>query len=262
MLAWGIAVFSVQNNPFELAFLIGFSTLFVYNILRVIKFILNPSSEQAILHKPFKLIYYVFASIGLLGVVINLFFYSFSSQWITELMEYRILLFISALLSLLYVLPCFSINGVKLALRDFPFLKILLISFVWSILCFYIPSIQSGKENTFLFLGFIYILAMTIPFDIRDLPFDHERQRTIPQLIGWHKAKKLSISILLLFFILLIIFFPNFKETITFWIVVTVHLTILFYVHPKRSHIFYGLFIDGTISLLGLMFGFATLILK
>jgi hypothetical protein len=259
MLVWGIALFSMQNYPVVLASLVGFSTLFIYNILRIIKFILNPSSEQAILHKPFKLIYYIFAGIGLFGVVINLFFYSFPSQWINDLMANLILLLISIILSLFYVLPCFTLNGVKLALRDLPFLKILLISFVWSILCFYIPSIQSGNENTFLFLGFIYILAMTIPFDIRDLPFDHERQKTIPQLMGWHKAKMLSIILLLLFFCLLIFYFPHIKETISFWITVTIHLIALSFVHPKRTHLFYGLIIDGTISLLGLMFGIATL---
>jgi len=46
------------------------------------------------------------------------------------------------------------------------------------------------------------MIALAIPFDIRDFKFDKEEIRTLPQTIGVKKSKYLGSAVLLLFFAL------------------------------------------------------------
>ena len=78
------------------------------------------------------------------------------------------LLVILSLLSISYALP---IKNKKL--RDFPYLKIYIISFVWSASIVFLPIINVGKEISYTYIlyfiiFFLYVMAITIPFDVRD----------------------------------------------------------------------------------------------
>jgi len=52
-----------------------------------------------------------------------------------------------------------------------------------------------------------FVLAITIPFDIRDLSFDSLSMKTIPQIFGVKKSIYLSLSFLVIFEILSILSF-------------------------------------------------------
>ncbi len=112
-----------------------------------------------------------------------------------------IILLIPGALSLLYVLPIFK-NGKRL--RDLHFVKIFVISFVWAILTVVLPA-SSERLQLFdklfivLFLErFLYIFAITLPFDIRDLEVDQlTGVKTIANLIGKNKTLYLSLFLLI-----------------------------------------------------------------
>ena len=47
-----------------------------------------------------------------------------------------------------------------------------------------------------------FIIAITIPFDIRDVEYDKKKTYTIPMLVGDKMAKKIAVFFLLLFLII------------------------------------------------------------
>lgn len=88
-------------------------------------------------------------------------------------------------------------------LRHIGLLKTAFVGFVWSVSTVLIP--QAGypvDDTTLLFLllrRFLFIMALTIPFEIKDLPADKaDNLRTIPMLLGVSGAKLLAQGFLLL----------------------------------------------------------------
>lgn len=80
-------------------------------------------------------------------------------------------------------------------LREIPYLKIFLISFIWSVSTILLPVIQAGNEiftaPVILLLAerFLFIFAIAIQFDIRDMKEDRDSGlKTIPILIQPQKA--------------------------------------------------------------------------
>ena len=74
----------------------------------------------------------------------------------------------------------------KIQLRDIPFLKILIISICWSFTCAILPQLifNHSLDWKIIFIIFFYILAITIPFDLRDMFLDNSKISTVPQLLG------------------------------------------------------------------------------
>jgi hypothetical protein len=92
-------------------------------------------------------------------------------------------------------------------LRDIPGAKIFLIAFVWSasIFVFTYNGVIDLVDYLMFSYNFIFILAITIPFDIRDLDFDDEKQKTIPQLIGVIPSRVLSFVLIWISYYLLVL---------------------------------------------------------
>lgn len=110
----------------------------------------------------------------------------------------QLLLFIPNLLALAYVMPIW--NGKRL--RDFPFIKIFLIAIAWAWITVIAPLHQVSISNWSLALMFVeralFIFAITLPFDIRDLEMDHKASvSTIPGTWGVGRSKQLAFASLL-----------------------------------------------------------------
>lgn len=104
------------------------------------------------------------------------------------------------LLILAYTIPFVKNKN----LRSLGKTKIYIVAFCWVISCVVAPYIHYKQTiNWGLFLKslqvFILIIALIIPFDIRDLKYDSSNLKTIPQLIGVQKAKFIAVSLLVLF---------------------------------------------------------------
>ena len=107
-----------------------------------------------------------------------------------------------ALVSFLY--PVEVVKEVKksMTLREFPYLKIFLIGISWGIVTVVLPLINKGVVINYsaLLEGLIramFVIAITIPFDVRDVNTDPPNMKTIPQKFGVSNAKLLAYLLLL-----------------------------------------------------------------
>lgn len=99
-------------------------------------------------------------------------------------------------LSLLYATPMFTFRRVRITLREVPGLKIYLILFVWLWVSAFIPYVSDVSAGTSFTPDFVlfcmqralFLFALLIPFDIRDLKTDYAFQKTIPQMIGLRRS--------------------------------------------------------------------------
>ena len=103
-------------------------------------------------------------------------------------------------------------------LRNVPFLKIFLISLVWATTTFLLLVLENqialDLVNVIHFLSrFLFVLAITIPFDIRDIPFDKTQLKTLPVFFGEKKARFLAqLTLLVSFMIYSFLFLCNIVE--------------------------------------------------
>jgi|GEM_PF-4302685 len=96
------------------------------------------------------------------------------------------------------------------SLRQITRLKLPMVVLSWWLLTFVFPFVLSQKvpfrsfsNGIFCMAGLMLIIAVTLPFDMRDVRFDAPQMRTIPQIIGLEKTRKavilLSLTSALLF---------------------------------------------------------------
>jgi 4-hydroxybenzoate polyprenyltransferase len=166
---------------------------------------------------------------------------------------------ISAILSLAYILPIFK--GKRL--RDFPFLKIILISVVWAYVCVVLPVATVGRgwglpESLMFLEKAFFIFAITIPFDIRDMKWDAETGvKTIPLSIGAEKAKRWASYAIIssLFIVCLLSYFGvyGFKQYVILSISLILSEYLIHKTQADNSNLFYYGLIDGQLILQGVL---------
>lgn len=176
------------------AFFISLSTCFSYNMIRYLK------SKNELL-KPEIQKWFDENLKGLLvlnGVVLLLLIDCVLKMRLEEL--FFILPF--ALCTLFYMLPTVRVFRKKVFLRNVPGLKIFLIAVAWAGLTtlypFYHNSLPIGLNEWLVFVSrFLFVIVLTIPFDIRDLDFDSQDIKTIPKILGIRNTKLVSIILLI-----------------------------------------------------------------
>jgi len=108
-------------------------------------------------------------------------------------------LIIPVAISAAYVIPTTK-SGRRL--RDLPLVKIFLLASSWSLLTTTVPLLNIGFAEpttiTLIFLErFLFIIAITIPFDIRDMEVDSSTGlRTLPHVLGVSRSKVLAVLLL------------------------------------------------------------------
>lgn len=236
----GSELLSTNSNPI-LASLIFWSTLLIYQINTKLKVnVANPESFRNIekIQKT-RLIAYT-----ILGLIVFVHLPFFDLMTITFLAHL-------GLLSTLYNVPKQRRRFSIFPLRSIPFLKVFLIAYVWASISSWLPAIERGlkfdQEPTYIFLAhFLFILSITLPFDIRDFKADHQSQIiTVPHVIGKSGTKALALIALLLYTILLINYTGSFFALPIF---ASAGLLILFS-SPKRKDYYFMFFVDGMIIL-------------
>jgi 4-hydroxybenzoate polyprenyltransferase len=166
---------------------------------------------------------------------------------------------LSGLFSVGYVLPI--LNGKRL--RDITYLKIILIAIVWAIVCVVLPVSLVGRgwgmpESLMFLEKALFIFALTIPFDIRDMKWDAETGvKTIPLSIGVKKAKQwASCAIIGAFSIVSVLSYFS-VYTLNQYIVLSISLILSEYlIHqtaPENSNLFFYGLIDGQLIVQSLL---------
>jgi 4-hydroxybenzoate polyprenyltransferase len=172
--------------PFDLGLLLFVysSTLLVYNYHRTqgLNNILKSDLSLRIL--------WAIDNIRLLKtlVLLSLILSLVSAIFITSKIIYLIPI---GLLTLGYVVPFIKVGKRFFRLRDVPGIKATLIAISVSYVTCVFPLIGHLELGQ---IGFFFILAITIPFDIRDLKFDgHSNLKTLPIILGVKNSKLIAV---------------------------------------------------------------------
>jgi len=247
LLCYGICIQNSMPNTIEYALFIFFSTLLTYNLQRYLKAIQNINGLTSHMVWVNKNRNYLLTTL-IVSAIISTFI--FVKLYNGNLLSGGILI-LSALISLFYIK-----NIGKFNLRSVPQLKIHLIALIWVIATAYFPLINESKfhSNVWLYgsIQYIYIIAITIPFDIRDLKYDEPKYKTIPQLLGFKKAKQLSILLMALYFVFSIAIKPALQSNAFFYIAITYTIVLLFLVTEKRNDFYYSGWIEASIIIVGI----------
>jgi 4-hydroxybenzoate polyprenyltransferase len=166
------------------------------------------------------------------------------------------------IIALAYNFPFLKLNEKKIGLRNLPGIKLFLIAFVWSFSCVLLPIVELENTvnpisvslaQTLLLVAkrFLFICAITIPFDIRDLFQDKLYElKTIPVMLGEKKAWIFCQALLLVYLILLALFTKNINLNVI-GLALTIFLTgwLIFKSNLKKNEYYYFFFLDGTMIL-------------
>jgi len=161
-------------------------------------------------------------------------------------------------LSFFYVIPLIPIYRTSPSLREIPYLKIIVIGITWSIAIDWLPMVDSrytvGMDTSTLLISllqvFLYVFAITLPFDVRDIKFDKlTHLKTIPRLIGVKNTIFFS-QLLLILSTILIYFLP---VGLYFYPLVLGHIITMIIIaltNEKRNEMFYAGWIEGSVIIL------------
>jgi 4-hydroxybenzoate polyprenyltransferase len=232
------------------------STLGIYNFCILITRPAQPESSR------YKRVRWFFAHYRLMVTFTIVSLLSLIPLFFLITTESKILLIFLGCLSFSYSLPLFTIGDHKFGLRNIPGLKPFLITLVWTMSCVLFPVLEvlhrhtddiSMRDTTILIAKrFLFIGALTIPFDIRDL-FDDRTQglKTIP--VAWgEKNAYLFCQVLLAGYIALLFLFRHNGFNTDFWALsFTVFLTgwLIFKSAWKKDEYYYFFYMDGVLIL-------------
>lgn len=104
------------------------------------------------------------------------------------------------LLTLFYALPAFNGKNLRMV-RGW---KIFMIAAAWAGVSVLFPLIHSTElvqPSAILELisRFVFVIALTVPFEIRDLKYDEQELGTLPQILGVKESRLLGSGLLLVF---------------------------------------------------------------
>ena len=223
------------------------STLLTYNFQRLIKsnqIIQNPTNHILWVQTHKKNLNILFFISSILCLVSFLKVYNWGLISVFTLS-------ISMVISFLYVLKIKTKT-----LRDIPYLKIHLIAIIW-VVAIGIFELLNEKYFTsekwgFVLAHYFYIVAVTIPFDIRDLKYDDPSHRTIPQVFGIIKAKIISVLFLIIYFLIAINEQQDLIKNVLFIGVIIYTIILIITSNKNRNEFHYSGLIEGSILLLGL----------
>jgi 4-hydroxybenzoate polyprenyltransferase len=165
----------------------------------------------------------------------------------------RFVLLIMAFLSILYN-PPIDQQRLLLPLRSIPFLKIFLISIVWSMLGSVYPWSVLGfrvQEAVVwrLFAGmFLFILGITLPFDVRDTEDDKSGGLpTVAHLFDIHTTRLLGAVAVMLAGVLI---WPLYPVKVFLMMTMGCTAALVYAARPDRPFWYFQGFLDGTIPAL------------
>lgn len=252
LLSFGFVSFLGFDDAIFYFLSVFFATLFIYNFQRIPRLneVTDQYSDRHIWLKKNKKTLYILISIGLLGAIITYF------QFLTIQNDF-VFLVIIGVIGVMYALK--TLNG--RALRDYSYIKIHIIALTWVLVTAVWPLIR--EEVSFLYhlellvaLYFI-LLAVTIPFDIRDLSYDDKIKKTIPQIMGVKQSIILSFVFLISGFFLIAYYENGFLKNPFFYISFIGFLVLILGSKQSRKEMYFSGWIDGWIIFLGLLFLFA-----
>lgn len=241
---------SLFNNkhPFIIGIVALLSTFFIYNIQRILRLkgIGEDSSERLLWIKRNALQLLGLSSLSVLSCLV-LYFFVLGVEWDI------LFLGISAIFGILYA---FEFTPNVEGLRDVPYIKIYLIAILWAMVTVIWPYIRDLSYDfpfALLFSVFFYILACTVPFDIRDVYYDDQQKRTIPQIFGQLGAKIIAVIFLVVSVVCLLSIASNLFSQIWFYLAYLGMFILIIFSNEQRPELYFSGGIDFWIVTYGIL---------
>lgn len=251
-LAWvTFLLFNTEVN-YQILLFIYLSTFSIYNIHRLVGLKQVPENQRSPRHIwALKNQGYFFASIcfGLAGSAYTAFNLG---------KDFWLVLIPSGLIAVGYSFPLIKRQGKIWRLRDLPFAKVFLVSLTVSYVTTYLPLYHQflyDPTNLFMLGSFgaraFFLLAITIPFDIRDVEFDAPSTlNTLPLIFGIEKAKTISLYALSFFAGLsFFLFRESVFAAIALMLSAIITAWIVSYAKKDSSEYYFSLLVEGTMIL-------------
>jgi 4-hydroxybenzoate polyprenyltransferase len=175
--------------------------------------------------------------------------------------ESKLLMIFTGLMAVGYNVPFLTLDQQKIGLRNIPGIKLFLIALVWSVSCVLLPIVELERSyhinissaETLLLVAkrFLFIAAITVPFDIRDLFQDKlYALKTIPVMLGERKAY-IFCQFLLAGYLVLLLLFNQATLPDILALTLTLMLTgwLIFKSGFKKNEYYYFFYLDGTMLL-------------
>lgn len=232
------------------------STLLTYNFSILIQHPKNPDQSKyrrvRWIFRNYKL-NVVFSILAATALIPLFFMLSFKSQILNVFL---------GILSLGYAMPLFKSKNKKFGLRNIPGLKLFLIALVWAFSSVLMPyfQVQESQSLNISFINlviltvkrFLFVVAITIPFDIRDMFQDKVFElKTIPTIFGEKKAYLFCQLMLIAYMVLLFLFRNKGFDPDFFGLAFTVILSgwLIFQSKWEKNEYYYFFYLDGTLIL-------------
>lgn len=208
----------------------------------------------------------------------TLFAYNLS-HWVSDKEKWRFLILIfSGLISLVlgflhlkfqvilvlgvlaFISIYYSYAFNKKTLRNLPHVKMISIALVWSITAV-LPAFNDVENLNFNLLNlilslFVFVVAITIPFDIRDLEQDEKTIKTLPQQFGVFGSIKLGVVCIFLSLILFLNYFSYKIDLHRLPFIITLFLALIFLLSSVKikNKCFTSFWIEGLSALSFILF--------
>lgn len=195
--AWALQCYWIKDiaPDYLIVLMVFLSTLWVYNLDRLLAynfFIEGNSARHDWLLKN-KYFLQLMTGLPILPIIFLVFNLSLDQVFYGGQLT---------IIAVLYALRVFKVKGKYYALRDVPLLKILLIAYVWAaatsdFLLVEEWNLLEGPSAMF-WERFFFVLAITLPFDIRDMEMDKQHLvKTVATLFGQTSTLVLAIICLI-----------------------------------------------------------------
>lgn len=226
--------FDILENTLPL--FVFFATLLSYNFIRIYRKIEIKSWLYSWIQGNEKLLYVLtFASL------LPLIYFGLQLNRNTQ-----ITLIPLGVLTLFYVIP---FQG-RLSLRTLSGFKLFLITSCWAAVTVLLPvinyEISPTSEVIIIFLQrILFVAAITLPFDIRDVAYDTQSLKTVPQVFGILKAKRIGIFLLMVFLGLNFLRDDPSKLLTTEFVVTLISLFFLVRSSEQQDKYYSAFFVEG-----------------
>jgi len=170
-----------------------------------------------------------------------------------------LVLFPFVLLTIFYGI---KIPKLAISLRKMPGLKIFTIAFCFAGTTVLFPLIQNNVEIDFLvwvftFQRLLFVLLITLPFDIRDIEYDNDLLKTIPQLFGITTAKLIGVIFAILIYIIELTYhFENINNSIIVLLICFIATLFLLFSKKNQSKYYSAFWVESLPIIWYLLFCF------
>ena len=152
--------------------------------------------------------------------------------------------------SIWYTVPA----GRFLRLKDVPYIKTFVVAAVWTLVTAWLPVWRPGMVISaplvaHLATRFLFLLAITLPFDYRDGERDRAAGvKTLPQLLGTTGTRTFCLVLLAMFVVAHSVYDPS-GLFVPNALTAAVTAAVLIALNPARSDVYYAVGVDGTMML-------------